>query len=115
MGYNQLYLYTEDTYEIKDEPYFGYMRGRYTENELKEIDDFAFSFGVEVIPCIQTLAHLNGIFRWKEFKKINDINDILLVDDKEWFCENKPFGFEVQDLRIGGLKARVETCKNRLN
>ena len=30
MGYNALMLYTEDTYEVENEPYFGYMRGRYT-------------------------------------------------------------------------------------
>lgn len=28
MGYNALLLYTEDTYEIKDEPFFGHLRGR---------------------------------------------------------------------------------------
>lgn len=30
LGYNTLLLYTEDTYELDDNPYFGYMRGRYT-------------------------------------------------------------------------------------
>ena len=34
MGHNMLMLYTEDTYEIEGEPYFGYMRGRYTIKEL---------------------------------------------------------------------------------
>ena len=29
MGYNCVMLYTEDTYEVDNEPYFGYMRGRY--------------------------------------------------------------------------------------
>ena len=38
MGYDTLELYTEDTYEIEGEPYFGYMRGRYTAREIKEID-----------------------------------------------------------------------------
>ena len=57
MGYNCVMLYTEDTYEVEGEPYFGYMRGRYTHEELKEIDDYCYSIGVEVIPCIQTLAH----------------------------------------------------------
>ena len=28
MGYNMLMLYTEDTYEIPEEPYFGHFRGR---------------------------------------------------------------------------------------
>ena len=36
MGYNALELYTEDTYEIKDEPRFGYLRGRYTGEEIKD-------------------------------------------------------------------------------
>ena len=32
MGYKELYLYTEDTYEIEGEEYFGYLRGKYTLN-----------------------------------------------------------------------------------
>ena len=28
MGYNSVMLYTEDTYEVEGEPFFGYMRGR---------------------------------------------------------------------------------------
>lgn len=79
MGYNQVQLYTEDTYEVDNEPYFGYFRGRYTQEELKELDDYAQDLGVELIPCIQTLAHLNAIFQWTEYKTINDIDSILLV------------------------------------
>ena len=41
LGYNTLLLYMEDTYEIEGEPYFGYMRGRYTREELKEVDCYA--------------------------------------------------------------------------
>ena len=85
MGYNQLQLYTEDTYEVENEPYFGYMRGRYTATELKQIDEYAKGFGIEVVPCIQTLAHLNQIFRWDEYAKINDTTDILLLDDERTY------------------------------
>ena len=85
MGYNCLMLYIEDTYEIKGRPYFGLARGRYTQEELKEIDDYAFSKGIEVVPCIQTLAHLERIFRWSEFGKINDIDNILLVGEEETY------------------------------
>ena len=46
MGYNCVMLYTEDTYEVNDEPYFGYMRGRYSKDEMKEIDAFAQSLGI---------------------------------------------------------------------
>ena len=79
MGYNCVMLYTEDTYEVDNEPYFGYMRGRYTKAEMKEIDAFAASLGITVIPCIQTLAHLNAIFRWDKFPV--DCEEILLTDD----------------------------------
>ncbi len=81
MGYNMLQLYTEDTYEVENEPYFGYMRGRYTQDELKDIVSYCESIGVEVIPCIQTLAHLAQIFRWKPYGGINDFADILLVGE----------------------------------
>lgn len=84
-GYNSLMLYTEDTYEIKGEPYFGYLRGRYSHDELKEIDCYAASKGIELIPCIQTLAHLNAIFRWTTYAEINDCNDILLLEDEKTY------------------------------
>lgn len=79
MGYNTVMIYTEDTYEVDNEPYFGYMRGKYSKNEMKEIDAFAASLGIEMIPCIQTLAHLNAAIRWNTFPI--DCDDILLVDD----------------------------------
>ncbi|MBQ5591086.1 MAG: hypothetical protein IIU65_05340 [Clostridia bacterium] len=28
LGYNTLMLYTEDTYEVDNQPYFGYLRGK---------------------------------------------------------------------------------------
>lgn len=83
MGYNCVMLYTEDTYEVDGEPYFGYMRGRYTKAEMKEIDAFASSLGITVIPCIQTLAHLNAIFRWGKFPR--DCHDILMTDDERTY------------------------------
>ena len=83
MGFNMLQLYTEDTYEIEGEPYFGHLRGRYTAEEFHEIDDYAAKFGIEVIPCIQTLAHLNAIFRWREYQPLRDTGAILNVGLEE--------------------------------
>ncbi len=86
LGYDQFQLYTEDTYEIEGEPYFGYMRGRYTVDELREINDYGKKLGVELVPCIQTLAHLNQIFRWKKYHEMRDIEDVLLVDDERTYA-----------------------------
>lgn len=85
LGYNTVRLYTEDTYEVDGEPYFGYLRGRYTKAELREMDEYAAERGVELIPCIQTLAHLGAIFRYVEYGKIKDIDDILLVGEERTY------------------------------
>lgn len=85
MGYNTLLLYTEDTYEIPGEPYFGHFRGRYSQQELRGIVAFAGEYGMEVIPCIQTLAHLNAIFKWPVYKQIRDCNDILLAGEEKTY------------------------------
>lgn len=85
MGHNTLMLYTEDTYEIPGEPYFGQMRGRYTHEELTGLDDYADSLGIEIVPCIQTLAHLQSALRWSAYRDIIDIDDILLAEDEKTY------------------------------
>ncbi|MBD1222403.1 beta-N-acetylhexosaminidase [Virgibacillus halodenitrificans] len=79
MGFNTAMLYMEDVYEIKNEPYFGYMRGRYSQDELKKLDDYAHQFGIELIPCIQTLAHLEEFLKWSAAAHLKDTRGILLV------------------------------------
>ena len=80
MGYNTLMLYTEDTYEVENQPYFGYRRGRYSIRELQEMDEACAAVGVTLTPCIQTLAHLNCIFKWENaYRDILDTADILLA------------------------------------
>ena len=80
MGYDSLMLYIEDTYEVPEYPYFGHMRGRYTKAQMKEIDAFGNAMGIEVIPCMQTLAHLETLLRNKVFGNISDTSGILLAD-----------------------------------
>ena len=81
LGYNMAMLYTEDTYQLPDEPYFGYLRGRYTPEELRRIDEYAASLGVEMIGCIQTLGHLEQILKWPAYGKVRDTRSELLVDE----------------------------------
>ena len=85
MGYNMVQLYTEETYEVDGEPYFGYLRGRYSKAELREIDEYAASLGIEVIPCIQVLAHVGALMHWQNFREINDCDDILLCGDERTY------------------------------
>ncbi len=85
LGYNMAMLYTEETYQIEGEPFFGAMRGAYTPAEIREIDDYAAQLGIELIPCIQTLAHLEQMFRWSKYNEVNDIYGILLVDEQKTY------------------------------
>ncbi|MGI6154321.1 MAG: beta-N-acetylhexosaminidase [Enterococcus sp.] len=86
MGLNQFMLYMEDTYEIPEYPYFGYMRGRYTYEQLKELDDYGFALGIEVIPSIQVLGHLKNPLKWNFAREMKDTEDILLVDEPKTYA-----------------------------
>ncbi len=84
LGINTYLMYMEDTYQVEGEALFGYMRGAYSPDELKEIDDFAYALGIEVVPCIQTLAHLNCFLRHPHMKdRYHDIDDVMEVGKPE--------------------------------
>ncbi len=85
MGMNMLQLYAEETYEVPGQPYIGYLRGRYTQAEQKELDDYAHTLGIEMVPCIQTLGHLAQMLRWPEYTSVKDTDDILLVDEPKTY------------------------------
>ena len=87
LGLNMMMLYTEDTYTVPEATYLGYLRGRYTEEEMRELDDYAAAFGVELIPCVQTLAHLEQFLQWDVNQKIKDNDCVLMIDEPrtyEW-------------------------------
>ena len=82
LGLNLGMLYTEDTYEVEEYPYFGYLRGKYTKAQLRELDDYADTLGIELVPCIQTLAHLNRALHWPAMAHMKDTEEVLLVEDE---------------------------------
>lgn len=82
-GMNQLLLYTEDTYEVPGLPYFGTYRGRYSQEELRQLDAYAQTFGIELVPCIQTLAHLRNALKWPMGQDLKDSADILMVGSEK--------------------------------
>ena len=85
LGLDTVVLYTEDTYTVPEYPYMGYLRGRLTPEEYRELDDYADSLGLELIPCIQTLAHMGNFLQWKENEHLKDQPTILLCDDEETY------------------------------
>lgn len=85
MGLDNIQLYNEETFEVPEDPYFGYMRMGYTQKEVRELNDFAASFGVTIIPCIQTLAHLAQTLRWRSHWDIVDHGDTILVEEEKTY------------------------------
>lgn len=121
MGITAFMLYMEDSYEISDEPYFGYMRSKYTFDELKSIDDCAYSLGIEAIPCMQTLGHLSQILRWKVYAPVKDTASTLLVGEEKTYelirkmLENASKPFRTKRIHIGMDEAWGLGLGNYLN
>lgn len=136
-GINQLFLYMEDVYEIPEDPYFGAFRGKYTYGELKDVDTFGCDVGVEIIPAIQTLAlvlrdksmlgiNLCNAYKTNEKTELNAlitkmeqlITTLTELKDKReeiWYFECRPFGYEILDIRLGGIIVRLQTAIKRLH
>ena len=58
LGYNMIQLYTEDTYEVPGEPYFGYLRGIFQ----RGVDAFNIAAGI-VIGIENAILHRSGKYR----------------------------------------------------
>jgi len=85
LGFNMAMLYTEDTYQLEGEPFFGYQRGAYTVGELREIDTYARRLGIEMIPCIQTLGHLKQVLKWSAYGSVKDTDSVLLAGEPKTY------------------------------
>ncbi|MBR2373511.1 MAG: hypothetical protein IKA87_04700, partial [Lentisphaeria bacterium] len=63
MGYNMAMIYVKDAYQLPEEPYWGYMRGAYSIEEIQEIDRYAQKLHIEMVASIQTLGHVEPALR----------------------------------------------------
>ena len=81
MGYNTAMIYIKDAYQLPGEPYFGYMRGAYSIEEMREVDSYAQSLGIEMIGSIQALGHVEPVLRWETYAPVKDTADVMLVDE----------------------------------
>lgn len=85
LGFTYMLMYMETSFELKDYPFFGYMRGRYTKEELMYIDVEGAKLGIEVIPCIQTFGHMQDYLRWHAAIEVKDSAECLLADNEETY------------------------------
>ena len=100
LGYNYAMLYAEDTYELPGEPYFGMLRGRLSAADVRALDDHAAALGIELVPCIETLGHLEQLFRWKAYEPMRDIDGIICAwDEKSYALIEKMLRFWRDNVR----------------
>jgi len=81
MGFDLLVLYMEDTFEVPGEPYFGYMRSRYTQEELRTIGELGKQYGIEVAAMVEGLAHLYNVLRWPPYGEMQENASTVLVGE----------------------------------
>jgi hexosaminidase len=81
LGYDTALVYTEAGYELPDEPGFGYQRGSYTLAEMRELDQYAATLGIEMVGSIQALGHLEQVLKWPPYTALRDTEHTLLVGD----------------------------------
>lgn len=86
MGYSMMMLYTEDTVELENYPYFGYMRGRYLPDEIRAIDDYANDYGIEVVPCIECYGHMGKYLLWDAASRVKDTAEVLLAREEKTYA-----------------------------
>ena len=70
-------------------------------------------FGVELVPCIQTLAHLHNFLRWHDSRLLRDTGDILKVGSGEVYAfirnllESLRSCFSTRNIHIGMDEAHM--------
>ncbi len=85
MGYNAVMLYTEETYKLEGVPKWGYMRGGYTKEDIKELKAAADASGLELVPCIETLGHLEKYLRWPDARDVRCNRSTLIVGEPKTY------------------------------
>ena len=140
----QNYYYNPSKYLLYNDPFLGIRDAmcssedctyyRNLEEKFRNVTDrgeygYLFNF-YEKLSCVLSLKSDLGVrtrkaYLAKDFSElkvviedydrtIDLVKDFLKAHQTRWFTDNKPRGFDVQDIRIGGLIQRLSSCKDRL-
>lgn len=137
-GASRALLYNDPLCGMIDSHVKGLHTGAYYQSltlELKALlnDKQEFSYGFEVLALLSSFlenkadfgVRLKAAYDTQNNHAISDLCDEIDVmrqklhalknaHRKAWMYWNKPFGWEVHDIRYGGLDARLDTTKRRL-
>ncbi|MGL5021053.1 MAG: family 20 glycosylhydrolase [Mycoplasmatales bacterium] len=79
LGNNIIYLYIEDILTLEDYKTYGYLKSGYSDNEIFEIINYADNYNIQIIPAIQTLAHLSNFLQWDDSNVAREDEHCLLI------------------------------------
>ena len=106
MGFNAFMLYTEDTYALPGEPKWGYMRGGYSEDDIRALKAHADALGLRMLPCVETLGHMEQVLRWPEYADVANTRKTLLVGEARTYeLVEKMVGFWART--VGGRRIHL--------
>lgn len=106
-GYTYINLYIEDLITLENYPQYGYMRGRYSDVEIKQLVNYSHEIGIELYPAIQTLGHLEHFLKWADSAELADTSKVLNVNNErslvfiEQLVAKCKQLFEVDKINIG--------------
>lgn len=81
MGYNSMRWEVGAYLSFDDDKRLNYMTGRYTKEQMQDIDGYALSKGIELIPCAQMFGHLSYIWSVKGYSDLFDTREVFEVDN----------------------------------
>jgi hypothetical protein len=55
---------------------------RYTRDELSGLDAAAASLGIELVPAIQLLGHLEQMLHWPAYANLRDTPSVMLAEEE---------------------------------
>jgi len=73
-GYNAVLLYLEARIKVECTPFF-YDDETYTPDEIREIVAYGNEKGIDIIPALENLAHVEHFLRYKELEFITECHD----------------------------------------
>ncbi|MFO7810165.1 MAG: hypothetical protein R6V47_02175, partial [Candidatus Delongbacteria bacterium] len=71
-GYDTVFFNIEHTFKVPELPRIGFEADGYDIGQFKDINEFASSIGLKLVPLIQSFGHMFHILKWKEFDNISE-------------------------------------------
>ena len=79
LRYNELLLYTEHTFRFAKHPRIGAGSGGFDADEIRSLDTFAASQGIELVPCLQTFGHMRRILKEAPYRALAETRQLWSV------------------------------------